>query len=439
MSEQAEFHDQESEIPRMSRRGRRLLLTELGMVVVAVLVFLGFLTILTRVYFPTGGGLSVGEESWRQDRQRDVGNLVLNAGENQETEFFTGEIIQVSRKVQKRAKDSLIWNTADTGDQLQKRDAVQTLARSTAVIRINKKSELRVGEKSLIVFESSDRDVFLAASGSLMLMVKGELSGRISSEDQRRFRFAVNLPNGGVVLRPNESAGTAEFRMTINEDRSSTLNVYQGNAQFRRSDGTLIRISKDQGVTVSTDGTMSELFTLPDAPVAGGPGDGTSIVVGPLPETVRFSWSDVKNVDGYRILISRDPKFADMVVDDDVLETSFSHDNLSEGDYFWTVRSRKGYVQGLGTDVQTFRVIRDLSPPQLFVQEPPEQPLDNAWVLRGRTERNAEVFVNGDPIKVSAGEFSETVVLKPGANVIVVESVDSVGNVAYASRVAYAR
>jgi hypothetical protein len=59
----------------------------------------------------------------------------------------------------------------------------------------------------------------------------------------------------------------------------------------------------------------------------------------------------------------------------------------------------------------------------------------DSFVLTGSTEPGMKVLVGGLPAAVDPdGRFAYRVGLKPGVNVVVVESMDEVGNVAYRSR-----
>ena len=56
--------------------------------------------------------------------------------------------------------------------------------------------------------------------------------------------------------------------------------------------------------------------------------------------------------------------------------------------------------------------------------------------MRGSTEPETRVFVSGVPAKINErGEFAHNLELEHGPNVIVVEAVDKVGNVAYLSQI----
>jgi hypothetical protein len=113
----------------------------------------------------------------------------------------------------------------------------------------------------------------------------------------------------------------------------------------------------------------------------------------------------------------------------------FRHGNLKSGSYFWKVSSMADSIEGLFSKTGQFRVVKDQSPPSLKVRFPPKTLYSGRYTLRGKTEPGARVFVGGQRVKTTrSGNFEYNLKLKPGMNVIVVESVDGVDNVAYRSK-----
>ncbi len=246
------------------RQARFVWLSEATMVAVCVLVFFGFLSILIRVFFPEGRSLIadptgsvIVDTSWRGDVELGIDTI----GGNVE-QLFAGEILKIQRRVQQRGANTLAWNDASIGDKIVRNDAVQTFTRSTALLEINDKSRLTIGENSLIVFDQQQADPFLRGSNSVLVMIDGELSGTLSTADRSRFRFGVNLPNGDVVLKPGKSGDDVEFLITVNSDRSTTVNIHNGTAQIVATDGTMRTIGDNQTITIDSSGTELRVSEL---------------------------------------------------------------------------------------------------------------------------------------------------------------------------------
>ena len=92
-------------------------------------------------------------------------------------------------------------------------------------------------------------------------------------------------------------------------------------------------------------------------------------------------------------------------------------------------------IEGFFSQIGSFQVIQDRTPPRLQVQFPPETIYQEHYTLNGRVSPGARVFIGGRRIKTSGnGKFSHTLKLDPGINIIVVEAFDFVNNVAYRSQ-----
>ncbi len=416
------------------KQARFLWLSELAMVGMCVVVFFGFLTVLIRAFFPEGSSLigdpdgdRFADTSWSGDVE-----LGIDSAGGAVEQLFAGKILKIQRRVQHRGANTLTWNDAYIGDKVVRNDAVQTSARSTAVVEVNNDSRLTMGENSLIVFGRQDADPFLAGSNSVLVMIDGELSGVLSGADKSRFQFGVDLPNSSVTLQPKMAGDDVEFVITVNADQSTTVNVHAGTAQIVGSDGAMKTIGAHQSVTIDASGSDLRVTEQPRAPKATGPSNNSSVTYRNVPKQVQFEWSAVDNADRYRVTIAREADFSDRVVDDDVVGTTFTHGALGSGTYYWTVRSLVGWSQSEQSAVRRLQVTQDLTPPTLELDPPPDTIQAGAWRLHGRTDADAIVFVDEVPVKHDNGRIDHTIEIKPGANVIVVKAIDSVGNLSYA-------
>ena len=420
------------------RRARFVWLSEIVMVAGGVLVFFGFLTVLIGAYFPHGTSLLVDPDARViTDVMTDISwsgevELGISAEGAAVDELFAGEILQIQRRVQHRGANTLTWNNANVGDKVVRNDAVQTFSRSTVVVEVTDDSQLTMGENSLIVFDEREADPFLTDQNSVLVMIQGELSGRLSGRDKSRFRFGVNLPNSDVTLKPRKAGDDVEFLITVNDDQSSTINIHEGTAQVVGRDGTRKTIGKDQAVTIDETGTELQVINLSRAPKTTGPANDMAVTYRNVPEQIPFTWNAIADADRYHIVIARDTEFSDRVVDDDVVGTTFTHGALGAGTYYWYVRSRVGWSQSDRSEVRRLHLTQDLVPPTLELDPPPDTILAGPWRLLGHTDADATVFIDEVPVRNQSGRIDHPIELKPGANVIVVKAVDDVGNLSYA-------
>ena len=434
INEAIQHSDDSTESEDDRRQARFVWLSETALVAGTVLIFFAFLTALIRAYFPQGTSLRVDPDSsvladvsWNDDIKLDINteNAVVE-------QLFVGRILKIQRRVQHRGANTLTWNAAKVGDKVVRDDAVQTFARSTAIMEVNKNSRLTIGENSLIVFDQRQGDSSLPERNSALVMVNGELSGKLSGTGASRFRFGVNLPNSNVTLRPGKTGEDVEFLITVNDDQSTTVNVHEGTAQVVGRDGIRETIGKQQSVTIGSSGSELRVIELSRAPTSTSPENGMAVTYRNVPPQIRFTWSAIANADSYHILIARDPEFSDRVVDDDVIGTTFTHGALGSGSYYWYVRSRVGWSQSERSAVRRLTVTQDLVPPTLELEPPPDTIQAGLWRLHGRTDADANVFIDEIPVEHQGGRIDHPIELKPGANVIIVTAVDAVGNMSYA-------
>ncbi len=418
---------------RIKRRAALLAVSEIGLVAGSVAVFFVFLMLLIRVHFPQGTSLGENQVwSLNATAERDI-DLEFGSATALAAQFFAAEILTIQRRVQRRGAHSLAWSDANVGDTFTQNDAVQTFARSTALLRVNDQSRITIGQNSLIVFDKREADPFVAQQGSALVMINGELSGTLTSPDDAPFAFGVTLPSSELTLVRRRQDDNVKFLVTVNDDQSTTVNLHGGSAEIVGRDGRRTRITEDQSVTIDSTGTQLTVTNLPDAPRSRGPQNETTVTYRNVPETVEFSWEAAANADRYHIVIARDAEFLDRVVDDDVIGTSFRHGALSPGTYYWHVRSRVGWTQSEMSAVRRLRVIQDTAPPSLEIESPPATVTAGEWRLHGRTESGARLFVDDAEVAHDNGRIDHAIELKPGANIIVVKAMDGVGNLNYAS------
>ena len=418
---------------RFQRRAALLLFSEFSLVAGSMVVFFVFLTLLIRVYFPQG--TTLGENSvWTSASLLPGGDIELEFGSDTPfTQIFAGEILTIQRRVRRRSANSLAWAEANVGDKVAQNDAVQTFAKSTALLRVNDESLVTIGQNSLIVFEKRAADPFVSQQGSVMVMIGGEMSGRLTNDDNSPFEFGVRLPNGQVTLVRRAEDDAVDFLITVNEDQSTTVNLHGGIAEVVGRDGQRMTITENQSITIDSAGAQLIVSNLPDAPRGFGPLDQQTVTYRNVPEVVDFSWGAVANADRYHVVIARDVEFTNRVVDDDVIGTSFRHGALGPGTYFWHVRSRAAWSQSQMSAVRQLRVIQDTAPPSLELVAPAESVVAGEWRLHGTTDSGARLFVDDSPVQHDNGRIDHPIKLRPGANIIVVKAMDDVGNLNYAS------
>jgi len=421
-------------VRRAARRKRSLEIMDIGVLLGALIIFLVFLGILIRVVFPEGPRLgdmvSRGNSSFVG--VDEVGTVDVDAGGDSAFGSFIAHLGVVRRDVKIRSADSIAWINASEGNTVSNRDAVQTFHNSRARVDFETENELRIGQNSLVVFRSGAADPFLERHDPAVVVMSGELSGTINADYGS---FGVRFPAGLVELKAaGTSAAGVDFRVGVNPDESSTISILSGQADVNIA-GEHFRVSAEQGITITKDGRTLGVRALPSLPSIRAPKNNAVAKYLATPPRVIFRWAEVAKAQNYRLEIAEDPSFEDILVDEMLSDASFTHGNLSSGDYFWRISARDGWVQGPASTPRRLSVVRDSVPPRLAL-EPIQEVSDGRYVLRGKTAPGSSVYVLGQRVEASpGGDFEYFFNPEPGTRSIVVESSDSVGNVAYSSQV----
>jgi hypothetical protein len=406
-------------------------------VLVLALVVSSFLILLSllNLFFPSGQNLFEvirvgGEEKFRpsagipEDRQ-----ILVGVGDRQK------DLARMNNSVQSRRSNEIAWVDARPGMTLSDRDAVQTGKRSSARLTFGGNNYLEMHENSLMVIRNLERDIFLNTARTVAVLVEGQFKGEIGKSDSGS--FDVELVTAGAVARfpaPQDSDQPASFKMIVNRDESSILTVLHGKADLLFQD-TALEVGANQIVKVQPGKQPVFLPPPPPPPEPVLPEEGETFAYRDVPPRVSFTWKGSEDSLQYRFILAADEKFEHIVYEQVTGRRSFSHGSLKPGEYYWRVSGIGVEEEGGFSPVRRLQMVQDLQPPKLEVRLAEGSLRTGDVVLAGTTDPDAEVFVGGVPVVVNDhGDFDYRLELKNGWNVIVVEAVDQVGNVAYFSR-----
>jgi hypothetical protein len=149
---------------------------------------------------------------------------------------------------------------------------------------------------------------------------------------------------------------------------------------------------------------------------------------------VDFSWSPVNDAHLYHVRISRNPYFSSTVCDKRVALPQTKVPGLGEGAYYWTVQSvdrdgkesvesEKNRFTVIAKGTENVEIALELSP---FVQH------GHVIEVKGKTERNARVMVNGAEVPYISNDGSFQFFTPPlpnGENIITVTAQNAKGGV----------
>jgi hypothetical protein len=406
-------------------------------VALVALFFLAFLALLNFL-FPSGTGLRSlirggDTEDPGAERTERKYEPLLQGDSAPGTVPIAGYVSMTKNDVQSRRADAVAWMPAKTGMPLHTRDAVQTAPNSSASLRVGGTGTIDMGEKSLVILQRMEKDLARREKRSFLLMVDGEMRGRI--EGTKEDPVAVNVASAGGVGRivsRGGNEGATDFRVSVNPDRTTTYSVFEGTAEVEGM-GRTVAVGSNQYTIVGLSAPPTAPAALPAAPAPVGPADGAEYVFRSLPPQLLFSWADGEPAEAYRITLALDPGFRNRLVDEWVARPAFSHGNLPAGTYYWRVSAKRGGIESGYPKSRTVRLVQSVVPPVLRAEAFPVPNGDGAMV-RGMTAPGASLLVAGKAVVPGEkGEFDCIVPLERGINRIVVESSDTAGNTAYRS------
>jgi mannose-6-phosphate isomerase-like protein (cupin superfamily) len=416
---------------------------------VLALVLLFFLVILMtlNVVFPTGeslfnllkpGGDYQGQTS--EDRRSRQYRLVTDTGEQVlgEQGKVTAVLSRMENTVKSKRAAQIAWQGAAKGMTFYDRDAIQTFSKSSATLTFKEGNFLELDENSLVVLRKLERDVFLRENRTVVVLIGGQLAGEVGKTEEESFNLEVVTPGAVARIQSPENKGQpARFQMTVKPDDSAILTVLEGTADLV-IEGKPMEVGADQIVKIQPGKQPVYLSTPPRPPVLISPSAEAIYSFRNVPPMVSFDWEDAQGISDYHFVLAADQKFEEVIHEDTIGDSRFSHGNLKPGNYFWRVSSVNKDWEGRFSKVGRFQLIQDLEPPPLDVDFPGSPLREDVFELRGTTEPEARVFVGGIPVRINEkGEFGHTLTIQSGPNVILVEAVDKVGNVAYFSRIVH--
>ena len=410
---------------------------------IIVLVFFGIFVSLLTILFPVGTSLRAviasGTFSAPGDlAEKAIREMLISSGSETTTKEGVKKaaavLAQMRNTVKSKRVEAIAWTDARKGMKLYDRDAVQTLRRSSALIKFDAQNRLRMGQNSLLIIKSLEQDVLIRQKQSFLVMVDGELQGKLAGADEESVQIEITTPSAVARVKTERSEQPVDFSIRIHPDRSSTFTVYEGTAMVTAK-GKQVRINPNTSTTVGLNREPPRPAPLPDPVRLAAPVDAAVITYRERPPPVRFTWDALSGATGYRFVLARDRRFEGIVADETGEQIEFLQDNLGTGTYFWRVSAQGSTGEGRFSRIRMLRVVQDRRPPRLEVTFPPETIPQARCELNGRTEPGARVFVMGEEVRPDPrGRFSHMLKLDAGMNIIIVEAVDAAGNVTYRSR-----
>jgi hypothetical protein len=394
-------------------------------VALIIVTILAGMVVATRFAFP----------EFSANSEKAVSSLITNLLERVAAQP-SGKPVAVSQQAHITALDGTVrikksnsndWVRADYSIPLEKGDVIQTGSEGMAKIVFNDGTNYTVKQDSLIVIEensANDRqqtNVAVSVSTGTVDLATGTYAQGSRSE--------VILDGATASLAP-ESAARVSKDVKAQHDE---LLITKGSGTVERNGETVQLADWEKASFHPNTGPMQKTKEIgPPTPIS--PANMMPIFISHDPKPIEFSWTPMANAKGYRLQISRNPYFSSLVLDRRVQAADVMVGGLTEGPYYWMVRSYDALEkESPESEKNRFTVIaKEVDSGKIPLQLDPFIQHGRVIELTGKTEAGARVMVNGHEVPVigADGTFHYfTPPLPTGETLITVTAQDSKGGV----------
>ena len=343
------------------------------------------------------------------------------------TTLQQAHITALDGTVRIKKASSNAWIHADYSVPLDKGDVIQTGSEGMAKIVFSDGTNYTVKQDSLIVIEEnsanerSQTNVAVTVNTGTVDLATGTYTQGSTSE--------VKMDGAVTTFAPDSAA-------RVSKDPKSEHNevlLTKGSATTERN-GETTPIAPWEKITYGIRSAHLEKVKEIGPPTPISPANMMPIFISHEPKPIEFSWTPMANAKGYRLQISRNPYFSSLIVDRKVSAADVMVSGLTEGPYYWMVRSfDAGEKESAESEKNRFTVIaKDNDSGAISLNLDPFVQHGHVIELTGKTEVGARVMVNGHEVPVVGvdGSFHYfTPPLPTGETLITVTAQDSKGGV----------
>jgi hypothetical protein len=287
------------------------------------------------------------------------------------------------------------WVKADYSIPLEKGDVIQTGSEGMAKIVFNDGTNYTVKQDSLIVIEENSanerQQTQVAVSvntGTVDLATGTYVQGS---------RSEVIMDGATASLAPDSAARVTKDPKSSQDE----MLITKGTGSVERNGETVQLADWEKASFNPASAHLDKVKEIgPPTPIS--PANMMPIFVANDSKAIEFSWTTMTNAKGYRLQISRNPYFSSLVVDREVTSSAVLVSGLSEGAYYWMVRSFDAQGKtSIESEKNRFTVIsKEPDNGAIALTIDPFVQHGHVIELFGKTEVGARVMVNGHEVPV---------------------------------------
>lgn len=280
------------------------------------------------------GDATFWEDNWKLNPQvRDPDRLrigqVLQIITERKVIAESARVVEAVNRAEKLLRASE-WERAAVGDELGSGNGLRTRENSTAELRFNAESSLRLGEFSQVFLARKDTSLRGVDRGQVTVE-QGAVD--LVFEPLKRSRTEIELIAGPASARPTLQAGQkAEIRAGADADGGARVMVYQGQSAVSAA-GAEVAVKQGMGTAVPEKGPPAAPEKLLAAPVISEPALVWNYSNGLL------RWTPTERAASYRIEVCADADCRSLLQTAQISAEAAQHQvsPLPEGRHFWRV------------------------------------------------------------------------------------------------------
>ncbi len=328
--------------------------------------------------------------------------------------------------VRVKKSNSNTWINADYGVPLEKGDVVQTGSEGIAKVVFSDGTNYTVKQDSLIVIEEN--------STNARQQTEVAVNVTTGTVDLTTATYVQGSKSQVIVAGATASLAPESSAMVHNDPRQDTheILVKKGSGEVQRG-GEVVKLANFEKVSFTADSQQMSKAKEISPPTLIAPANMMPVFTPAGNATIQFSWSPVPNTSGYHVQISRNPYFSSTVFDRVVPSTEIRIPGLTEGAYYWMVRSVGDNKESVESEKNRFTIIpKGAQDVALALELEPFIQHGHVIEVKGKTEPSARVMVNGEEVPLIGGDGTFhyfTPPLPNGENVITITAQNTKGGV----------
>ncbi len=328
--------------------------------------------------------------------------------------------------VRVKKANSNTWVSADYSLPLEKGDVVQTGSEGMARIVFNDGTSYTIKQDSLIVIEEN------SATAQQTQVAVNVTTGTV---DLATATYSQGSTSRVMVAGATASLAPESAAMVHNDPRADQheILVKKGSGEVSR-DGQVVQLTDYEKVSFRSESKNLVKSKEIGPPTLIAPANMMPLFSSGNSKTVEFNWTPMSNAATYRLRISKNPYFSSTVYDQKVSGTDVQIQGLSNGAYYWAVQSVDAQgKESIESEKNRFTIIpKGSESMSMRLELDPFIQHGHVIEVRGRTENDARVMVNGREVPLIAGDGSFhyfTPPLPNGESVITITAQNARGGV----------